>query len=131
MKTWVRAFLLLLAIGWAPYGIYCLLNPGALVGIAGIEATTAFGTTELRAMYGGLQIAIGVSALLAFLRIVSADKALFVQLVAVGGLASARLAGAIATNDWSTYTVGGLVFEWLILLMSITAMRSVGPNQTS
>jgi hypothetical protein len=121
---WVRVFLFLVGIGWAGYGFYCLLSPEALSAIAGISATTAWGTTELRAMYGGLQVAVGLSALLGSFRVVSLDRALFVQVVALGGLGTARLIGAVATGDWSTYTVGGLIFEWLTLGLSVVAMRS-------
>lgn len=120
---WIRVFLFILAAGWIPYGIYCLLFPEALAGIAGIEATKASAVTELRAMYGGMQIAVGLAALLGGLKTIALDKALFVQLIALAGLGSARLVGALASSDWSAYTVGALVVEWLFVVLCIAAMR--------
>lgn len=121
---WIRVFLFVLAIAWTPYGMYCLAFPEALGALAGVEATSATALTELRAMYGGLQIAVGLSALLGFFRVVYVDKVLFTQLVIVAGLGSGRLAGALLGADLSGYTLGALAFEWLTVLFCIMAMRS-------
>ena len=51
-----RIFLLLSALLWLPYGIYCWLHPSYLAEAAGVVFQ---GSTELRAMYGGLQAALG------------------------------------------------------------------------
>lgn len=122
---WIRVFLLVMALGWMPYGVFCLIFPEALVGIAGVEAKHASAVTELRAMYGGLQVAVGLSALLGFFHVLSFDKALLIQLVAVGGLASGRSIGAVVTGDGSFYTVGALAVEWLIVGICIAAVRSL------
>ena len=124
---WVRIFLFVLAVAWTPYGFYCLFFPEALSVFAGLEATNATALTELRAMYGGLQIAIGLSALLGFFRVLYVDKVLFTQLVVVLGLAVARLLSALVAGDWSAYTLGALVFEWGTVLFCVMAMRSQQP----
>jgi hypothetical protein len=51
-----RAFLVCSVLVWLPYGIYCFLVPGALADYAGVVGATATGSTELRAMYGGLDM---------------------------------------------------------------------------
>ena len=64
-----RIFLLLSALLWLPYGIYCWLHPSALAEAAGVAFQSPTGSTELRAMYGGLQAALGfefTSAVIAF-----------------------------------------------------------------
>lgn len=121
---WVRIFLFFLAIAWTPYGFYCLFFPEALAVFAGVEATSVTATTELRAMYGGVQIAIGLSALLGFFRVVYVDKVLFAQLVIVSGLGTSRLISALIAGDGSVYTLGALVFEWGLVLCCVLAMRS-------
>lgn len=121
---WVRIFLFVLAVAWTPYGFYCLFFPEALSAFAGLEASSATALTELRAMYGGVQIAVGLSALLGFFRAVYVDKVLFTQLVVVSGLATARLLAALVAGDWSGYTVGALIFEWTTVLLCVMAMRS-------
>ena len=59
-------FLIATAILFLPYGVMCFLKPGTLSKAAGVSAISVTGTTELRAMYGGLQGAIGVLAITAF-----------------------------------------------------------------
>jgi len=120
-----RIFLLVMAAGWTPFGVYCLLFPEALAGISGVQASGTMAITELRAMYGGVQTAIGLSALLGGLRVIRMDQALLVQVVALGGLGIARLGAAVASGDWSAYTLGALGFEWVTLLLSLAALRRV------
>ena len=113
-----RIFLVLSAILWLPYGLYCLFVPGSLADAAGVAATTPTGITELRAMYGGLQVAIGALALVGALR-GSVTRA---ALVAIGsltlGLGSARLLGALIDGGFTSYTGMGLGFEWTSALVS-------------
>ena len=47
-----QIFLGVSALVWLPYGIFCLLQPSFLEGAAGVAASTATGTVELRAMPG-------------------------------------------------------------------------------
>ena len=63
-----RGFLIFSAIIWLPYGLYCFFQPGSLAEAAGVVATIPTATTELRAMYGGLQMAIGALALVSLAR---------------------------------------------------------------
>jgi len=113
-----RVFLVLSAILWLPYGLYCLLQPHSLAEAAGVVATTPTGTTELRAMYGGLQAAIGVLALVGAIR----GSVTRTALVAVGtltlGLGSARLLGLLMDGGFTSYTGMGLGFEWTSALVS-------------
>ena len=57
-----RIFLRLSALLWVLYGLYCFVEPSQLAEAAGVAASTTTGTIELRAMYGGLQVAIGLLA---------------------------------------------------------------------
>lgn len=113
-----RLFLFFLAIAWTPYGLYCFAFPGILESFAGIAAQSGTATVELRAMYGGVQIAVGLAALLAFFNPAYAVRALFTQLVVVSGLALTRTLGAVIEGDFSGYTVGALAFEWSIVLLT-------------
>jgi hypothetical protein len=93
------------------FGIICLLDPGFLDAFAGVAATSTTGTIELRAMYGGMQIALGVLALLGVFRPAFIRTALLATGILCAGLGSSRLLGAIAVSEVSSYTSGGLVFE--------------------
>jgi hypothetical protein len=107
----VRIFLAAMAIVWLPYGLYCFLDPSALRTMAGVTATTPTAMTELRAMYGGLQSAIGALALLATVRRDLERPALVMLAALLPGLAAARLLGLVLDGSWSSYTAMGLAFE--------------------
>lgn len=106
-----RVFLGLSGLVWVPYGIFCFLQPSFLDGAAGLAANTPTGTTELRAMYGGLQAGIGVMLLVALrdARFVIPGLAAIAYLT--GGLAVARFGGLLLDGSVSTYTIGAIVFE--------------------
>jgi len=69
-------------------------------------------TTELRAMYGGLQAGIGTLALLACFRPGLRVPALTTLLFLTGGLALARTLGVAVDGGLSSYTAMGLGFEF-------------------
>lgn len=118
-----RVFLGLMVLLWLPYGLYCFAQPGFLVGAAGVASTTPTGSTELRAMYGGLQAAIGGLALAALLRVAFVRTALLALGFLCGGLGLSRLAGAILDGGWSLYTGMGLGLELVILVVAATLLR--------
>lgn len=107
----MRIFLAFSAALWLPYGLYCFVDPGYLAEAAGVAAGSATGTTELRAMYGGLQAAIGALALASLFRAPLRQPALLCIAFLCAGLFTARLAGALLDASFSSYTGMGLAFE--------------------
>jgi hypothetical protein len=107
----VRIFLAVCTLAWLPYGIFCFLQPGLLAESAGVAATTPTGSTELRAMYGGLQAALGVLALAGALRASLARPALVALFAVASGLLLTRAAGLVLDGGFSAYTGGALAFE--------------------
>lgn len=116
----LRLFLAASALIWLPYGLLCFFDPAYLAGIAGVASTSTTGTIELRAMYGGLQVALGVLAGAAFFEPSLRRPALVTLSFVCAGLFTARLLGALAGAEFSSYTVLGLLFE---LLSSTFATR--------
>ena len=107
-----RVFLGLMGLMWAGYGIWCFLSPGYLqeaVGIAALAGTP--GLVDLRATYGGLQTAVGVLLLGGALRPANTRSVLATYGVLCAGLGSARLAAALLSAEWSSYTSIGVGFE--------------------
>jgi len=104
-------FLAICAALWLPYGLFCFFSPGYLADAAGVSAVSTTGTIELRAMYGGLQAGIGALALAALFRESLRRPALLCVLFLCTGLALARLLGAVADAELSSYTIMGLGFE--------------------
>ena len=108
----IQVFLVLSALVWLPYGIYCFLMPETLLASAGLSAMSATGTTELRAMYGGLQAAIGVMAAAAVFRPTLRRSALAALAFLSVGLGTGRLFGLALDGDVTSYTGGAVVFEF-------------------
>jgi hypothetical protein len=106
-----RWFLALSALIWFPYGLYCFFAPSALAAGAGVTFTTPTGATELRAMYGGLQAALGLLAFAGMQRPALTRPALITLFTVTAGLGSARLLGAFNDGGWSAYTLMGLTLE--------------------
>jgi hypothetical protein len=123
-----RIFLAANAALWLPYGLYCVVQPGFLGEAAGVTATTATGTTELRAMYGGLQASIGLLALVAALRRDVQRTALIALAFIAGGLLSGRVYGAFVDGGLSAYTIGALVLESGLTVLSIALLRKHSPR---
>ena len=119
----VRIFLAAMSIVWLPYGLYCFLDPNALRALAGVTATSPTALTELRAMYGGLQAAIGALTLTATVRPRLERPALIMLASLLPGLASARLLGLVLDGSWSSYTAMGLAFEITGSVISVALLR--------
>ena len=123
----VRLFLGFHALLWLPYGLFCVFVPSYIEGAASLAATPSTGTTEIRAMYGGLQAAIGVFALMALVRPALRRPALLMLAFLCSGLASARLLGVGIDGGPSAYTLFALGFEivsaalaWWLLSRGVT-----------
>ena len=122
-----RIFLFLSLLLWLPYGLYCLLRPESLADSAGVAFHSATGTTELRAMYGGLEAAIGVLAGLALLRASLVRPALIAIGFLTAGLATGRLVGVALDGGFSSYTAMALAIEIPSALISFALLRRPGP----
>jgi hypothetical protein len=118
-----RLFLAVNVVLWLPYGLYCLAQPGFLAETGGVAAITPTGLTELRAMYGGLQAAIGLLALVALLRAGLQHTALTALAFLAGGLFTARLCGAFVDGGLSGYTIGALLLESTLTVLSVRLLR--------
>ena len=85
---------------------------------AGLSATSATATTELRAMYGGLQMAIGLLAATGFVWVSAQRPAILALAFLAGGLALSRLLGGWVDASFSSYTTGAVIFETALFLVA-------------
>ncbi len=117
-----RIFLGFSALLWLPYGLFCFFQPSYLAEVAGVAASSPTGTIELRAMYGGLEAALGVLAGLAGLALFRPQllrPALVTLAFVCSGLFLARLLGAGLGRELSSYTAFGLAFELVSAALAI------------
>jgi hypothetical protein len=118
-----RIFLILSTLVWLPYGIYCFANPSFLAEAGGVAFVSPTGSTELRAMYGGLQAALGALALAGAMRAALTRPALLTLAFLCSGLGSTRALGVLLDGGLSGYTVAGLVFEFASAGFAIHFLR--------
>jgi hypothetical protein len=110
-----KGFLVICAMVWLPYGAMCFIDPSLLADSAGIAARSATGTTEIRAMYGGLQAAVGALAATAFFRPTLIQPFLVTLLTLSAGLLSARVAGYFLDGGYTGYTGMAAGLETVLL----------------
>jgi hypothetical protein len=109
-----------------PYGVFCLFHPSYLDGAAGVVATTSTGTVEIRAMYGGLQIAIGVLCALGVVSVGWRSHALITLGFLTAGLGLSRLLGVLAGGGLSPYTTMALALEFTSAVLALALARKSG-----
>jgi hypothetical protein len=119
----MRVFLAVSALVWLPYGLWCFARPEILAAFAGLAATTPTAIAEVRAMYGGLQIAIGVLAVVALARPHHRRSVVLTLGLLTGGLGIARLLAVLLGAGVSGYTAGGLIVEFGSMAWAAALLR--------
>ena len=114
-----RAYLIIAGLMWVAYGLYLLVVPEALAGTAGVTATTVTGLIELRAMYGGLEMAVGAFALSAAILPGMLRSGLLAMGLACAGLGVTRLYSAAVAGEFSAYTRQGLALELVLAALAL------------
>jgi hypothetical protein len=79
------------AAAFTGFGVACFLRPRQMLAKIDVQPTSSTGVTEIRAMYGGMELGLG-----AFFAYCAAQKgmerpALLAQIAGLGGLAAARI----------------------------------------
>ena len=106
-----RIFLGITAAAFIGYGLVCLARPEVVANATGMNLATSTASVEVRAMYGGLQTAVGILAALAVMRAEWRTPILLCIGLLFFGLASGRLLGIVVDSDASAYNFGALAFE--------------------
>ena len=86
----------LTAAAFTGFGAALMAKPERILKMVGIRAANANGRTELRAMYGGMEMGFGVFFAMAALKEEWRRPALTAIVCAIGALGATRIATAIA-----------------------------------
>ena len=108
------------AAGFAGFGAACLVRPKSMLRLVDVKATSPIGTTELRAMYGGMELGLGAFFALALAKPEWMRPALAAQALGLGTLAGARLAGVLHDRP------RGRLMKVLVVAESAAAAMGVG-----
>ena len=118
MTPW-RLLLVFIALTYTVFGFVFLFYPSEMAAIVGIAFPTTSPRTDFRAMYGGLEIGVGVFLLICAMRREFVRVGLFASACALVAMATSRSVGlmldgmslmqaAIAASEW----VGGIAATW-------------------
>lgn len=114
-----RVFLIFVGLIFAAYGLACAWDPELPARLAGLEILDGDGFAEMGAMYGGLQLGVGIFCIFAGLKPPLQRGALLLLLLGIGLLAAFRGLSALRSEDFiSSYTWGALAFETVVTAVS-------------
>lgn len=119
----IRAFMWFAGLSWAAFGVWCFATPQALA-MASIVSTGATGDTELRAIYGGMQIAFGALIVGGALCAAWRRGVLITMSFLLGGTFSGRVIGAAMAGEASSYIVYALAFEGAFLAATLACLKA-------
>ena len=126
----IRAFMWFAGLSWAAFGVWCFATPQALA-MASIVSTGATGDTELRAIYGGMQIAFGALIVGGALCAAWRRGVLITMSFLLGGTFFGRVIGAVLAGEASSYIVYALAFEGLFLAATLACLKATTPSTAS
>lgn len=116
-----RFVLIVTGLAFAGYGAWCAADPGVVARFTGFGLDAPAGKVESLAMYGGLQIGVGVFLLWAGFRQAWTVPALTVVALTMGGLVLARTLG-MSMHGMVGEHPGAAIYEGVTALVAIVAL---------
>ncbi|HBC57394.1 MAG TPA: hypothetical protein DCZ03_09540 [Gammaproteobacteria bacterium] len=123
-KNTPRIILLIVGIIFASYGLVCMVFPQIVGMVTSLSAEGVAAKIETQAMYGGLQLGLGIWALLCAVRQEFQNMGLLSLVFLIGGLVLGRTYGVVFEPNAGAYIWGALFFEVLITLALLGALMA-------
>lgn len=111
MKTFAISLLALAGVGFVAFGLWLTVDPARGLATVGVSALNAAGLIELRALYGGLELGLGIFLLRCAMRPDWRRPGLWALLLGNGGIGLVRLAGVVMTGVFTPFFAYALVWE--------------------
>lgn len=118
-----RIFLGFTGLAFAGYGVVCLVSPDVVADAAQLGLASDVARAEVRAMYGGLQIAVGGLALAGLLRPALRPGALLALACVFAGLAGGRLVGLVVESAPGAYNGAAFAYEAVSAVLAVALWR--------
>ncbi len=116
-----RAVLLAIAAGFVANGVAFLFAPGKLAGLVDLTAGSKAALVELRAFYGGIELGLGAFFAIAALKKEWQVPSLAAALLALAGVAGARIYGISVEGS-----AGALIYLLLAIEVAGAVLAAVG-----
>ncbi len=126
MKNLNVVVITIAGLGFIAFGIIFLCWPSMVMPNVGIQALDDQAQVEIRAMYGGLELGLGLLLLSCF-SVKRQRFGLQLSLASYGGLGFARLASMLVIGVATPFLWFALIWEGVIAALALLALR----NQTA
>jgi hypothetical protein len=117
-----RILLAFTGLAFGSYGLACLAQPSLVADATGIALASPSGTTEVVAMYGGLQFGLGVLFSFAAWRSEHERAGLMILVLLLGSLAVARAIG-LGLHGHTVYNFWTVIYEGVSAGLGLLALR--------
>ncbi len=124
MASFVRWFLLLTGVAFAAIGIYALVDPAQTLAPVGLQVIEVSSRNEMRAVYGGLNLAVGLYLCAAFGNTGLRAAALTFVALITGGLVFGRLVSLVVDGMPSTTILLFLAIEVASCVLALLLRRN-------
>ena len=124
-----QGYLLLQGIVFFGLGVWFLIEPTTMASAIGLIPESPAGFTELRAVYGGLEIALGIFLVVTGCWAKWSEIGLWLLLSCYGGITTGRIIGILLDQPDDIFTLELLSFEAGSLLIAILLV--FGKKRTS
>lgn len=114
-----RFVLWVLAVVFVAFGVVALIQPSAMTGPPGLDASAAGAVTEVRALYGGLQLGLGAFLIWAVLDPSRWASGLLAYGFLIGAVGDSRFVGLLIDGNWTGFHLFALGFEWTTSLLAL------------
>ena len=119
-----RLALWLGGLGFLGFGLACLIAPLPTLAAAGVNLEGALAAAEIRAFYGGLELALGGLMLAADRRAPWRNHGLVLVLASYGGIGAARMLGMLLGGVATPFLCFALAVELGLALLAALALRA-------
>ena len=126
--TLARTLLAFHGLIFACYGVMCLIDPNTAANMVGFSLGYTSGPVEVMAMYGGLQLAVGIYLMIKAKDLKSALQGLELLAVLMAGLGIARLMGLTMYSP-DAYNLTAGCYEICACLLAVYARKRLLKTQ--
>lgn len=118
-----KAGLLVGGLGFLGFGLLMSVAPQAAMASLGLTVPDGVPTTEIRAFYGGLELALGGLLLAAMVQPAYRRAGLWLGCISYGAVAATRALGMLIDGSGGGFLLGALAVEAALALWFALALR--------
>jgi hypothetical protein len=119
----IKVYLSFMVLVWLPWGLICIFDIDSIAQIIGVVGNSPSANTDIRVMYGGVQLAVGLMALFVLFSPRYFNNLLFCLVFLGSCMALSRSYGLMVDGSSSVYTWGVISFEYFVAISAIAWLR--------